>query len=197
MTTRIGHPSPIDPVTITAILGLIKAGWDFFSKKKLGVDPGVEKAISAVEAEVGLSRDVMWAWNWFDHRYLAELGKTYWDEDWDNARYEKALDEVGRTGNVSGFDSWHSYSYYASHSMSFWEDINHWVKMVKGSYGRIEYHLTEEMKRLAAEIGYDIKPWYKKYLPYGVMAGLAIALILVLTGGRREPRIIYLPPEKK
>jgi len=195
MITRIGRPQ-IDPATITALLSLAKGIWTFFGQKKCGVDPRVEKAITAVEAEVGLTEDVMWAWNWFDDRYVAELGDTYWDEDWDNKRYEQALDELRRTGQVSGFSPWKNYQSYAWKHFYWWAG-EHYVKMISGCLGRITYHLEKEINRLAATIGYEIKPWYKKYLPYGVMAGLGIALILVLTGGRREPRVIYLPAERK
>ncbi|MBA7601593.1 hypothetical protein ES703_08670 [subsurface metagenome] len=57
--------------------------------------------------------------------------------------------------------------------------------------------LKEEAEKAAEEIGYDIKPWYIKYLPYGLMAGLGIALIAVLASGRREPRVIYLSAERR
>ena len=190
MQTRIGRPQ-IDPATITGLIELAAEIWTFFGQKKCGVDPRVEKAITAVEAEAGLTEDVMWAWNWFDDRYMAELGDTYWDEDWSNKDYEAALDELGRTGKVEGFDPWKNYKSYAWKHFYWWEG-EHYVKMIKGCLGRIKYHLEREIGRLAESIGYEIKPWYKKYLPYGVMAGLGIALILVLTSGRREPRIVYL-----
>ena len=206
MITRIGRPSPITGAEIKALIELAAAIWTFFGQKSAGVDPRVEKAISAVEAEVGLTRDVMWAWNWYDRRYwnpfickIPEyidieytcLAPLFWDEDWSDERYEEALAEAEQTGKVEGYSSWSSYKSYAQKHF-YWWDSAHWTKMIKGSLGRVKYHLDKEINRLAAEIGYEIKPWYIKYLPYGVMAGLGIALILVLTGGRREPRIIYL-----
>jgi len=196
MITRIGRPSPITPAEITALIGLAKAIWTFFGQKKCGVDPRVEKAITAVEAEAGLTDDVKWAWNWFDDRYVAELGDTYWDTDWTDKDYEAALDELRRTGKVEGFSPWKSYQSYAWKHFYWWSG-EWYVKMIEGCLGRIFFHLEREIGRLAESIGYEIQPWYKKYLPYGLMAGLGIALILVLTGGRREVRVIYLPAEKK
>lgn len=178
MITRIGRPQ-IDPATITALLSLAKAIWTLFGQNKFGVDPKVEQAISAVEAEVGLTEDVMWAWNWFDDRYVAELGETYWDDDWTDKDYEAALDELRRTGKVEGFDPWKSYKSYAQKHWYFWQ-MEHYKKLIGGCLGRLGYHLKKEINRLAAEIGYEIQPWYIKYLPYGLMAGLGTALIIVL-----------------
>ena len=164
---------------IAGLLKLIAAAWTFFSQKSAGVDPRVEKAISGIQAKAGLTEDVMWAWNWFDHRYIDTLGKTFWDEDWTNEDYERALDELRRTGTVAGYDSWSSYKDYCWKHF-FWGESAHYTKLVEGSLGRVVYHLEKEVKRLAEEIGYEIKPWYIKYLPYGLMAGLGTALIIVL-----------------
>lgn len=40
--------------------------------------------------------------------------------------------------------------------------------------------IKAEAEKYAAEIGYEMKPWYIKYLPYALMAGLGTALIIVL-----------------
>ena len=182
MVTKIGKP--IDPGTIATIISLVKAVWTFFGQQSAGVDPNVEKAISAVEAETGLTDDVMWAWNWFDNKYIDALGPTYFDDDWSDKDYEAALDELRRTGTVQGYDPWDSYVYYAQKHF-YWWDSAHWTKMIKGTLGRIQYHLMKEVNRLAEEIGYEIQPWYIKYLPYGLMAGLGTALIIVLARRRR------------
>ena len=182
MKTRIGRPQ-IDPATITGLIKLAAEIWTFFTQKSAGVDPGVEKAITAVEAEVGLTDDVMWAWNWFDHRYLDTLGKTFFDDDWSDKDYEAALDELRRTGTVEGYRSWTNYKNYAQKHFYWWQS-EHYIKHIKGILGRIRYHLEKEINRLAESIGYEIKPWYQKYLPYGLMAGLGTALIIVLARRR-------------
>lgn len=171
--------SPIEPAEITALLKLAAAVWTFFSQKSAGVDPNVEKAISAVEAEAGLTEDVMRARSWFDERYKDQVGENYWDEDWSDKDYERALNELRLTGKVEGFDPWWCYTGYATKHFYWWES-SHYMKLVKGCLGRIEYHLKKEISRLAEEIGYEIQPWYIKYLPYGLMAGLGTALIIVL-----------------
>lgn len=198
MITRIGHPSPITGAEIAALVKLVAGIWTFFTQKNAGVDPRVEKAISAVEAKAGLTYDVMWAYNWFDHRYVSELGETYWDEDWDNKRYEEALDELRRTGRVSGFDPWNCYQNYAWKHFYWWES-EHYKKLIEGTLGRIGYHLEKEIARLAEEAGLEIpivgiEDWLKKNVLYLIMGGLGLALILVLVmPPRRAPEIVYLP----
>lgn len=44
--------------------------------------------------------------------------------------------------------------------------------------------LKKEAETYLAEIGYELQPWYLKYLPYGLMAGLGIGLIIVLVKRR-------------
>lgn len=183
MVTRIARPSPIDPATITTLLKIAATIYSFIRQGKFGVDPAVETAISAVEAEAGLTDDVMWAWNWFDNRYIDTLGPTYWDEDWSDKDYEAALDELRRTGTVSGFSPWWSYKGYAQKHWYSWE-MSHYKKLVEGCLGRLGYHLKKEIGRLAESIGYEIQPWYIKYLPYGLMAGLGTALIIALARRR-------------
>ena len=182
MVTKIGRP--IDPATIATIISLVKTIWTLFGQNKFGVDPKVEQAISVVEAEVGLTEDVMWAWNWFDDRYVAELGETYWSTGWTDKDYEAALDELRRTGEVEGVGIWKSYESYAQKHWYFWQ-MDHYKKMIEACLGRIQYHLMKEVKKLAEEIGYELQPWYIKYLPYGLMAGLGTALIIVLARRRR------------
>jgi len=50
--------------------------------------------------------------------------------------------------------------------------------------GRIQYYLQEAITKYEAEnpgdVGYELQPWYVKYLPYGIMAGLGTALIISL-----------------
>jgi len=175
--------SPITGAEIAGLVKIIGAVWTFFQQKSAGIDPAVETAISTVEAEVGLTDDVMWAWSWFDERYKDTLGPNYWDDDWSDKDYEAALDELRRTGKVEGFDPWWCYTGYAQKHFYWWES-SHYIKLVKGSLGRIQYHLMKEVKKLADEIGYELQPWYIKYLPYGLMAGLGTALIIVLARRR-------------
>jgi len=179
MITKIGRPSPITGAEIAGLVKLVAVIWTFFGQNKFGVDPRVEEAISAVEAETGLTEDVKWAWNWFDDRYVAELGETYWSTGWTDKDYEAALDELRQTGTVEGAGVWKSYKSYAQKHWYFWQ-MDHYKKMIEACLGRIKYHLTREVERLAAEIGYEIQPWYIKYLPYALMAGLSTALIIVL-----------------
>ena len=40
--------------------------------------------------------------------------------------------------------------------------------------------IKAEAEKYATDIGYEIQPWYIKYLPYGLMAVLGTALIIVL-----------------
>jgi len=90
-----------------------------------------------------------------------------------------------------------AHKYYLKHHHALPWDKPHYLKLFQQAVRNWAVGLKEEAEKAAEAIGYEIKPWYIKYLPYGVMAGLGIALILVLIGGRREARVIYLPAEKK
>jgi len=148
--------SPID--IIVGVIGLIKF---LTGGVKLDKEAEVENAIKSVERKVGLTDDIKWAYNCFDHRYEDELG-------W--------------------YDSWHSYCHYAGHTIKIWDDVSHWQECCQTTLEQIQYFLTQAIEKYQieypGELGYELQPWYIKYLPWGLMAGLGTALIIVLARRR-------------
>ena len=148
---------------VTGVIGLIKF---LTTGYKLNQEAEVASAIKAVERKVELTHDVKWAWNWYDWRYKDELGKA--DEVWD--------------GN--------NFRHYAAHKIMLWDDVSHYQDCLEKALGRISYYLEEAIRKYEiehpGEVGYEMQPWYLKYLPYGLMAGLSVALIAVLLTRRRK-----------
>ena len=149
--------SPIQ--IIVGIVGLIKF---LTSGVKLDKEAEVAEAIKAVERRVGLTEDVKWAWAWFDRRY-PEL-------------------DLG--------DSWKGYCYYAGVTIKWWYDVGHWQDVCRRCLQEINHYLGEAIAKYEMEhpgdVGYEIQPWYLKYLPYGLMAGLSVGLIALLLTRRRK-----------
>lgn len=153
--------SPIE--IIVGVVGLIKF---LTSGVKLNQEAEVRGAIKAVERKVGLTQDVKWAWNWYDFRYQNELGTD--DGVWD--------------GN--------NFCHYAGVTIKPWYDLAHWQDCLGKVLARIEYYLGEAITKYEIEhpggVGYEMQPWYLKYLPYGLMTGLSVALIAVLVTRRKK-----------
>jgi len=153
--------SPID--IIVGVIGLIKF---LTGGVKLDKEADVENAIKSVERKVGLTDDIKWAYNWFDHRYEHDpgFGPTIYDGEW------------------------HSYCHYAGHTIKIWDDVSHWQECCQATLERIQYYITQAIEKYQiehpGETGYEFQPWYIKYLPYGLMAGLGTALIIVLARRR-------------
>lgn len=148
---------------IVGVVGLVKF---LTSGVTLNHEAEVASAIKAVERKVGLTQDVKWAWNWYDWRYKDELGKA--DEVWD-----------GR-----------NFCYYAGTLIKAWYDLGHWQDCLRKALGRVEYYVGEAIRKYELEhpgdVGYETQPWYLKYLPYGLMAGLSVGLIALLLTKRRK-----------
>jgi len=154
----------MDPVTIiVSVVSLVKF---LTSGQKLNQEAKVASAIKAVERKVGLTDDVKWAWKWYDWRYKDELGTA--DDVWD--------------GN--------NFCHYAGVTIKPWYDLGHWQDCLRKALGRVEYYLGEAIRKYEIEhpgdVGYEMQPWYLKYLPYGLMTGLSVALIAVLLTRRRK-----------
>lgn len=115
---------------------------------------------------------------------LGWFSSADWPEELDNAHNE--LKQVPGV-DVDRLDAlaieahkWYLKQHHAApwdkpyYLKKFQEAVRAWVIAVK-----------DEAEKAAERIGYDVKPWYVKYLPYGIMAVEVTALIIVLV---RRPR---------
>jgi|GEM_PF-5669997 len=164
--------------TIGKILGIVGL---FKGPGKINKEAEVATIIQAVQDQVGLTEDVKWAWNWFDNRYIDELGPTYYDEDWTIAEYESYLGT-----RPSGYSPWKPYVHYAGHSLQAWDDVGWWRDMCSDILMLIQYHLNKAVSAAPVAALPAFLDKLKKCAPYiGLGGGIFLAAILVWKASKK------------
>lgn len=153
---------------------------------KIDKEAEVAAAIQAVQDRVGLTKDVKWAWNWFDNRYIDELSPTYYDEDWSLAEYQSYLGT-----RPSGYSPWRPYVHYAGHHLDPWDDVGWWKDMCSDILMLIQYHLNRAVEAgppppVAALPAFLDK--LKKYAPYIALGGAVFFGAIIIGIATRKER---------
>lgn len=170
------------PITIAGITGIIGTIGKILGVVGLFQGPGkidkeaeVAAVIQAVQDEVGLTIDIKYAWNWFDNRYIDELGPTYYDEDWSIAEYE------GHLGTrPSDYRPWKPYTHYAGHSLQIWDDIGWWKDMCSDILNLIQHHLNKVAALAPVEALPAFLDKLKKYAPWIALGGVGVGFAIFM-----------------
>lgn len=115
-------------------------------------------------------------------KVLAGLGwfsRADWPEELDEAQDKlREIPGVDITRLESVREEAHRY--YLEHHHALPWDKAHYLELFQGAIRAWGVAIKEEAKEAAKSIGYLIQPWYIKYLPYGLMAGLGVSLAAIL-----------------
>jgi len=118
---------------------------------------------------------------------LGWFSSTHWPSELDDAQDQlRQFPEVDieRLETLRG----EAYHYYLKHHHAAPWDKPKYLKLFQNAINNWAEAIKEEAVKVAEsqgiELGYEVKPWWEKYLPYGLIVGLGTILIISLARRR-------------